>query len=41
MAHDINLYHYWHEGAGADIFAIGASLTIFLISLYGSRWRGC
>jgi hypothetical protein len=40
MAHDINLYTYWHEGTGAEIFAIGASLTIFLMSLYGSHWRG-
>jgi exosortase/archaeosortase family protein len=41
MAQNINLYNYWHEGVGAKIFAIGASLTIFSISLYGSRWRGC
>ena len=40
VAHDINLYHYWHEGVGADIFAIVASLAIFSISLYGSRWQG-
>jgi exosortase/archaeosortase family protein len=39
MAIDIDSYHYWHEGAGADIFAVGASVTIFSISLYGSRWR--
>ncbi|MGA2795900.1 MAG: hypothetical protein ABSE69_20820 [Roseiarcus sp.] len=37
MAWDINLFHYWHDGVGAQIFAIGASLTILLISLYGSR----
>jgi hypothetical protein len=36
MAWDIDLYHYWHDGRGADIFAIGASLTILLITLYGS-----
>jgi exosortase/archaeosortase family protein len=41
MAYDINRYYYWHEGAGASIFAIGASLTIFSMSLYGSRRRGC
>jgi len=40
MALSVNLYHYWHEGAGADIFAVSASLTIFSISLWGSRWRG-
>jgi hypothetical protein len=39
MATDIDSYHYWHEGAGADIFAIGASVMIFSISLYGSRCR--
>jgi exosortase/archaeosortase family protein len=37
MAWDIDLFHYWHDGTGAEIFAIGASLTILLISLYGSR----
>jgi len=34
---NINLYHFWHDGIGAEIFAIGASLTILLISLYGAR----
>jgi hypothetical protein len=37
IAWDINLFHYWHDGVGAEIFAIGASLIILLISLYGSR----
>ena len=37
MAWDINLFHYWHDGVGAEIFVNGASLTILLISLYGSR----
>jgi hypothetical protein len=40
MACGLDLFHYWHEGAGADIFAIGASFAILLISLYGSRRRG-
>ena len=40
MAWDPNLYHYWHEGAGAQIFDIGASMTILLLSLYGSRPAG-
>lgn len=37
MGWNINLYHFWHDGIGAQIFAIGASLTILLISLYGAR----
>jgi hypothetical protein len=37
MGWNINLYHFWHDGLGAEIFAIGASLTILLISLYGAR----
>lgn len=36
MAWNIDLYHYWHDGVGAQIFAVGASVTILLISLYGS-----
>lgn len=41
MAWSIDLYHYWHEGIGAEIFAVGASLTVLAMSLYGSRsaWR--
>ena len=37
MACDVSQYRYWHDGAGAEIFAIGASTTILLISVYGSR----
>jgi len=37
MGWDVDLYHYWHDGIGAEIFAIGASLTILSISLYGAR----
>jgi hypothetical protein len=37
MAWDANLYHYWHDGAGVQIFNIGASATILVMSLYGSR----
>ena len=40
MAWDANLYHYWHNGAGVEIFNIGASTTILLMSLYGSRPAG-
>jgi hypothetical protein len=37
MAWSIDLYHYWHDGTGAEIYAIGASLTVLLMSLYGSK----
>jgi exosortase/archaeosortase family protein len=37
MAWNIDLYHYWHDGTGAEIFAIGSSLTVLLMSLYGSK----
>jgi hypothetical protein len=37
MAWNVELYQYWHNGIGSEIFAIGASLTILLMSLYGSR----
>jgi hypothetical protein len=40
MAWNAELYHYWHEGIGTEIFEIGASLTILLMSLYGSRPAG-
>jgi hypothetical protein len=37
MAWNRDLYHYWHDGTGAEIYAISASLTVLLISLYGSN----
>jgi exosortase/archaeosortase family protein len=37
MAWDQGLYDYWHIGAGADIFAIAASLIVLSIALYGSQ----
>ncbi len=37
MGWDVDLYHYWHDGIGAEMYAVGASLTILLMSLYGSR----
>jgi hypothetical protein len=40
MAWSVDLYHYWHNGPGAEIFEIGASLTVLLMSLYGSRLAG-
>jgi hypothetical protein len=36
MGWNVDLFHYWHDGIGAEIFAIGASLTILSISLYGA-----
>jgi hypothetical protein len=40
MAWNVELYDYWHNGIGAEIFEIGASPTILLMSLYGSRPAG-
>jgi hypothetical protein len=40
MAWNLDLFHYWHEGIGAEIFAIGASFSIFVISLYCSDRAG-
>jgi hypothetical protein len=45
MGWDRNLYQYWHDGIGAEIFAVGASLTILSTSLMarhrpGGRLRG-
>lgn len=37
MSWDPAFYHYWHDGLGAEIFAIGASMTILLLSLCGAR----
>lgn len=37
MAWNINLYHYWHDGAGSEVFTVGASLSVLLISLCASR----
>jgi hypothetical protein len=39
MAINIDFYHFWHDGPGAEIFAIGASLAALLFSLYGVRRR--
>jgi hypothetical protein len=36
MASNVGLYHYLHDGRGAELFAVGASLTILLMSLYGA-----
>jgi len=37
MAWSDDLFHYWHDGIGSEIFAVGAWLTVLSISLYGSR----
>jgi hypothetical protein len=37
MAWNIDLYHYWHDGAGSEVFAVGASLSVLAISLCASR----
>jgi exosortase/archaeosortase family protein len=37
MAWNADLYEYWHNGLGAQIFAVGASVLVLLLSLYGSR----
>jgi exosortase/archaeosortase family protein len=36
MAWNFDLYQYWHDGTGAEIYAVGASLAVLLMSLYGS-----
>jgi Transmembrane exosortase (Exosortase_EpsH) len=40
MALDAESYDLWHQGMGAEIFAVGASLTVLLISLIGTRKTG-
>jgi Transmembrane exosortase (Exosortase_EpsH) len=40
MSFNENFYHYWHDGAGSQIFAIGASLFVLLASLYAARRAG-
>jgi hypothetical protein len=37
MALNIDLYYYWHDGPGAEIFAVVASLMILVVSLYGTN----
>ncbi len=37
MAWSPDLYEYWHDGLGAQIFAVGASTMVLVLSLYGSR----
>jgi exosortase/archaeosortase family protein len=37
MAWSPDFYEYWHNGLGAQIFAVGASIMVLGLSLYGSR----
>lgn len=37
MAWSSDFYEYWHNGPGAQIFAVGASVMVLVLSLYGSR----
>jgi exosortase/archaeosortase family protein len=37
MAWSPAFYEYWHNGSGAQIFAVGASVMVLVLSLYGSR----
>lgn len=37
MAWNAGSYEYWHNGAGAQTFAVVASVMVLVLSLYGSR----
>jgi exosortase/archaeosortase family protein len=40
MAQSYPLYQFWHEGAGAQIYAVAASTSAVLISAIGTRLAG-
>jgi hypothetical protein len=40
MGLNLDLYHYWHDGVGSEIFQVGGSVIILLLSLYCARLRG-
>jgi Transmembrane exosortase (Exosortase_EpsH) len=40
MSLNKNVYHYWHDGTGNQIFAIAASLFVLLASLFAVRRIG-
>jgi exosortase/archaeosortase family protein len=40
MGWNVALYHFWHDGLGAELYAIAASLTVLAISLYAARPDG-
>jgi hypothetical protein len=37
MALDVGAYHFLHDGAGSQIFQIGSSISVLLLTLHGSR----
>src|SRR5262249_5288551 len=37
MSWNLDFYLYWHDGTGAEIYEIAASLTVLLMSLYASK----
>jgi len=37
MSWSADSYEYWHGGPGAQMFAVGASVMVLVLSLYGSR----
>jgi hypothetical protein len=36
MALNVDYYNFWHEGAGSEIFAVGTSVSVISLTLYGS-----
>lgn len=40
LAQSHDMYIYWHDGAGAQIYAAVGSAFAVLISLFGSQWAG-
>jgi hypothetical protein len=40
MSWNDDLYHYWHDGIGAEMFVVGASLTVLVLSLCAARPAG-
>jgi hypothetical protein len=40
MAQSHGMFIYWHDGAGAQIYAAVASAAAVLISLVGTQWAG-
>ena len=37
MALDADAYHFWHDGTGSNIFEVGATVSVLLLTVYGSR----
>jgi hypothetical protein len=40
MAWNFDLYHYWHDGAGSQIFEIGTSLIVLFLILHWTKPHG-